>query len=375
MSDQQDQSRSEQATPYKLAKARERGAIARGMDLSFLTSVAAFTAFAWIEGPGVRTGIARLAGRAIAGAPNLLANPDTLLSSSGALLLAAARPVGFMAAVIFLAVLVMELVQTGVVFSTEPMRPDFNRLNPANNFKRLFSLRLLIEIAKNIAKLAIYVFIAWTVISDARRTGPAVITDASHLADALVRTGMKLILLFLGAALVFAAIDQLIARRDFMRRMKMSRREVKRELRDREGDPRLKQRRRQLHRELVKMSQSLRNVRGADVLVTNPLHLAVALRYDPKTMIAPTVVARGAHQFAQRLKRLAFVYGVVIVEDRALARGLFRRTDLDMSVPEEFYRPVADIYLRLRAQKQAAQEPPAQQPPAQQPPAREPADA
>lgn len=356
MTDESEQSRSEQATPYKLRKARERGAVARGMDLSFLTSLAAFAAFAWIEGPNVRALIARLAARALAEAPTLLANPDTLMAASGALLLGAARPLGFLAATIFLAVLVFELVQTGVVFSTEPLSPDFNRLNPANNFKRLVSPRLWIETAKNLVKLAVYVFIVWTVISGARRTGPAVITDAYGLAEALAHEGLKLILLFLAVAVAFAALDQMIARRDFLKRMRMSRREVKRELRDREGDPRLRQRRRQLHRELVKMSQSLKNVKGADVLITNPLHLAVALKYDPKSMIAPTVVSRGAHQFAQRLKRLAFVYGVVIVEDRVLARGLFRKTDLNMPVPEEFYRAVADVYLRVRAQKSAGQE-------------------
>jgi flagellar biosynthetic protein FlhB len=135
--------------------------------------------------------------------------------------------------------------------------------------------------------------------------------------------------------------------------MRMSRRDVRREARDREGDPRLKQRRKQLHREFAKSSESLRNLRGADVLITNPTHFAVALRYDPKTMLAPVVVSRGAHAFALRLRRTAFLYGVVIVREPALARALFR-CDLNQPVPEALFSPVAAIYRGLRGRAAAS---------------------
>lgn len=134
----------------------------------------------------------------------------------------------------------------------------------------------------------------------------------------------------------------------------MSRRELRREVRDREGDPRLKHRRKQLHREFAKMSKSLRNVRGADVLVTNPTHYAVALKYDTRAMSAPTVVSRGVNEYAQRLKRAAFLYGVVIVENRQLARALYHRCELEREVPEAFYRPVADVYRQIRKSQPSA---------------------
>jgi flagellar biosynthetic protein FlhB len=345
-----EQNRSEQATPYKLARAREKGTVARGTDLGFLTSLSAFTAWAWISGAGARAHLAQAAKSAFVSAPQVLGSPNALMAVTGQVLTSAVRPLAFMAAIIFVAVLTFEIVQTGPVFSTSPLKPDFNRLNPGQNVKRLFSLRVLIETGKNLLKLAVYVALAWSVIQGVRQRELPTFTDADRLAHGLAAAGLKLLVLFAGAALVFAALDQLITRGDFTRRMRMSRREVRRELRDREGEPRMKQRRKQLHREFVKMSQSLRGVRGADVLITNPVHYAVGLKYDPAVMAAPKVVALGAHRFAQRLKRLAFAYGVVTVQNEPLARALYQRCEVDHPIPEALYQPVADVYLRLREQ-------------------------
>ena len=353
MSDSE-QDKSEQATPFKLSRAREKGTVARGTDLGFLTALAAFAGYAWVEGPQMRAAIARSVASALVTAPHVLDSPNAILALTGALLSSAIRPLAFMSTTVFLVVLVFEIVQMrGVVFSAEPLRLDFSRLNPATGLKRVFSLRMLIETAKNILKLGVYVTIAYVVIGDARTVDTAVITDAASLALAMARTGLRLIVLFIGAAVVFAALDQFIARRDFGKRMRMSRREVRRESRDREGEPRMKQRRKQLHREFAKSSQSLRGIKGADVLITNPIHYAVALQYDPATMDAPKVVSQGAHQFALRLKRLAFIYGVVIVQDPPLARALYQGTTLNSPVPPECYQPVADIYLRIRAKAEA----------------------
>jgi len=141
-------------------------------------------------------------------------------------------------------------------------------------------------------------------------------------------------------------VDQLISRRQFGTQMRSSRREMRREIKDREGDPRIKARRRQLHREFVRMARSLGNVRGSDVVVVNPVHFAVALRYRPETMAAPRVVARGSGSFALALKRVAFLYSVVVVENPELARRLYERSALNRDIPEEFYTPIAKIYRR-----------------------------
>ena len=353
MSDTSEQNRSEQATPYKLMRARERGVVARGLDLGFLTALATFAAYAWFVGSQLVDQVGLSARRSLVAAPNVLASPNELLAVTGQVLSSIVRPIAFLAAAVFVVVLVFEIVQTGFVFSTEPLRPDFGRLNPARGFKRVFSVRMLIETAKNVVKLAVYAALAWVVIGDAR-AAVAAISDGANLAAFMRAEGLKLLGVFVVAAAGFAILDQLIARWDFGSRMRMSRREVRRELRDREGDQRMKQRRRKLHREFITLSQSLRGIRGADVLITNPTHFAVALRYDPRTMIAPIVVSIGSHRFAQRLKKLAFVYGLTIVERPELARALYAAGRLNQPVPEELYRAVADVYLDIRRKKRTA---------------------
>lgn len=346
--DDAEQNRSEQPTPFKLMRARERGTVARGMDLGFLSGLAAFLGYVWITGPSLGGAVAQSARKALIAAPNLLSSPNELLAVTGMLFAGVARPLAVMTAVIFLIVCLFEIVQTGVIFTMAPLKPDFGRLNPGKGLKRLFSLRLLIETFKNVLKLALYATIAFFVIRHALAETIASITGAGSLLDAMAKTGFRMLVYFLIVALFFAVIDQFIVRRDFLKKMRMSRREVRRELRDREGDPRLKQRRKQLHAEFVKASQSLRGIRGSDVVITNPTHYAVALRYDPALMAAPKIVSLGSNRLAMRLKKLAFVYGVVIVQDRALARELFHKSQLNREIPEACYRRIADIYLAIR---------------------------
>jgi flagellar biosynthetic protein FlhB len=348
--DDSEQNKSEQPSLFKLARAREKGTVARGMDLGFLTGLAAFTGYAWVQGAGAEGRIVQAARSALVAAPNIVTSPNEILAVTGSVLTSAVRPLAFIAGAVFLVVLVFEITQTGPVFSTESLRLDFSRLNPANGFKRVFSMRMLVETGKNILKLAVYGALAALVIREAVTTAIPVITGAQGLADALSRLAFRQMALFIAAAVVFAALDQFIVRREFLKKMRMSRREVRRESRDREGDPRLKQRRRDLHREFARLSESLRNIRGADVLITNPVHFAVALRYDPKTMAAPIIVSRGAHRFALRLRRLAFLYGVVIVQSPVLARAL-HRCEINMPVPEALYPPVADIYRAIGAKR------------------------
>lgn len=349
MSDGAEQNRSEAPTQFKLERARRKGQVARGMDLGFLTSLAAFTAFAWLAGEGLTRQVGRATRAALVAAPNVVSSPNEILAVTGAVMAYAARPLVFMGATIFLVVVLFEILQTGgLVFSGEPLRLDFGKLSPAKGFKRVFSLRMLIETGKNIVKLAVYSAIAWLVIRQGSKLAQASVTDAASLVAALKSSAFRLLAFFVAAAVAFAAIDQLIVRREFLKQMRMSRREIRRESRDREGEPRMKQKRKQMHAEFVKASQSLRGVRGADVMITNPSHYAVALKYDPRTMEAPLIVAQGANQFAQRLKRLGFQYGVTIVPDPTLARALYFGGQLNQTIPEGLYRRVADVYLAIR---------------------------
>lgn len=348
--EEQSDNKSEPPTPFKLSKAREKGSVARGLDLGFATSLVAFAGYLWIFGPGLAGSVSLAAKRTLVTAPTLASGPNESLQLIGTVLATIAQPMLFLMGTVFVTVLTFEIVQTGFVFSFTPLSPQFNRLSPANGFKRVFSLRQFVETGKNVFKLVVYSALAVMVVLDARKMTVPAISDAHGLIDALARASFRLLILFAGAAAVVAALDQMLARRDFFKRMRMTRQETRRESRDREGDPRFKQRRRQVHREYAKLSKSLRNVRDADVLITNPTHYAVALRYDTGTMGAPKVVAQGADRMALRLKRVAFLHGVVTIENRELARNLYHRCEIDREIPEVYFRAVATIYRRLRRQ-------------------------
>jgi flagellar biosynthetic protein FlhB len=346
-----EQNRSEAPTPFKLERARRKGTVARGLDLAFLAGLAAFLLFAWFAGQGLALGLAQAMRDALVTSGQLAGDRAAIIRATGLLFGAIRRPILELAITAFLTVLLFELVQTGFIFSSQPLKPDFSRLNPAQGLKKLFSLRLLLETAKNILKLAVYTTVIALVIRFALRGALGTISDAPRLLHAGTDAGRRLLTACGLCAAAFTALDQLIVRRDFLKRMRMSRREVKHELRDREGEPRLKQRRKQMHAEFVRTSQSLRALKGADMLIVNPRHVAVALRYDRWTMAAPTVVALGTDRLALRLKRLAFVYGIPIIEDRQLARALMRGTRINRPIDPATYQPVADLYNRLRHQR------------------------
>ncbi len=337
--------KSEEATPFKLKKAREKGAIARSMDLGFFAAVCAALAFLWLGGAGLAFGIAQSSSKILMASGEIALTPSALLSIIGQLFGPAVYPLIAFAAALFAIALVLDFLQVGPVFSATPLKPDFKRINPAQGFKRLFSWKMLIEAAKALVKLSIYSLIAWLVIRNTLKNDVAGIANGFELAGVFFAATIRLLMFCTFAALAFAAIDQLLVRREFSKKMRMSRRELKREHRDREGEPRQKQKRQQLHQEFVKAVQSLRNVKGSDIIIINPEHYAVALQYSPSRMAAPIVVARGAGGMAQRIKRLGFIFGIVTVRSPELARALYKQGKIASEIPNDLYQKVADFYL------------------------------
>jgi flagellar biosynthetic protein FlhB len=353
MAGEMEHDKSEEPTPFKLMRARRKGTVARGMDLGFLTALSAFFGYAWILGPSVGHKLSHAVQIAFVGGPQLADSRDALLQAAMVVLSSAVAPIALLAGCVFAIVLLFELLQTGFVFSGEPLKPNFSKLNPAQGLKRIFSLRLLIETGKQILKLCSYTTVGYLIIRAAVQTDSAGVTDAASLAAAMAHVFFKLLGAFLLLAVVFAALDQMIVRRDFLKRMRMSRREMRQEMRDREGEPRLKQKRKQLHAGFVKASQSIRGMRKADVLITNPTHVAIALHYDRRTMTAPLVVSTGTDRFAQRLKRMAFIYGVPVFEKPELARELLRTSALNRPIPGPSFQAVAAIYNTISKKKAA----------------------
>lgn len=249
--------------------------------------------------------------------------------------------------------LASNFLQVGFLLSLKPLQPDFSRVDPWQGAKRLLSKRSLVELAKSLAKLAIVGFVVYRVLQgrmEALMALPlmpwpgSIVVALGMVFDAGVWAGAVLLLM--------AAADYGYQRFAFEQQIKMSREEVKEELKQTEGNPVIRQRVRQLQRAAAQR-RMMQAVPKADVVITNPTHFAVALQYDAGSMSAPRVVAKGQDLIAQQIKRIAAEHGVPMMENRPLAQALYKMCEVGQEVPGDMYAAVAEVLafvyrLRLR---------------------------
>ncbi len=329
--------KTEQATPKKLRDARKRGEVARSRDLA---SAGIFLA---------------VGGALIAAGANSLQSLRTMtlttfraverLEHEGMLQVAAKLGVDAALPIVLAALLAGTLasfLQVGGLLTFDPIKPKLERLDPVKGFKNLFSQKQLVELVKTILKILIVGFVVWQVLRDGVR-GIASLAgrDASStlaVAGTLVTT---LLVRVGGAMLAVAVIDIFYQRWRFRQDQKMTKDEVKREYKESEGDPHAKQQRERLHREIIEHN-TVESVRNADVLVVNPTHVAVALRYDAEEHDAPEVVARGQEHLARRMIEAAHQAGVPVMRDVPLARSLFA-LEVGETIPEPLFEAVAAV--------------------------------
>jgi flagellar biosynthetic protein FlhB len=355
MSGEQDLDRNEEATPHKQDEARKRGQTARSTDATSLMalSVAMVGCYALLE-PGVRN-VARLLASSLGAAHAVHHDPGGSLQLIWMGLQQAAMVLApLLLAIVVGGVLISLLQSGGLVFSSHPLKPDFNRLNPAQGFKKLFSVRLLYEAVKSSLKLGALIGVAVLAV-------PALLPQAMQLLSlsekALLPRWIEasggLMAKLCGVLLLFTLVDLIFTRWDFMRGLRMSKREIEDEHKHREGDPRIKRRQREIRLQFLKASKGVSKVPQAQVVITNPTHVAVALRYEHGVTPAPLVVARGMGFMALRIRKEATRAGVPIVHSPRLARALYKEVPQDGYVPETWYPPVARILLWLRSLREA----------------------
>lgn len=239
-----------------------------------------------------------------------------------------------------------EVIQVGLLITTKVLIPKPDKLNPINGFKNIFSKRSVIELVKNIIKILILAVLAVHVFQ--KHTGElASVGEADNLFAILFVLGEVLSDFIMTAGIAFFLIggfDYLYQRNKFMNDQKMSFKEMKDEYKQSEGDPMVKHQLRQRRMQMMQR-RMLEAVPAADVVVTNPIHVAVALKYDTDAMEAPQVVAKGAELFARRIKELAEQHGVPVVENPLVARTLYQTIEVDQTITPELYQTVAEILL------------------------------
>lgn len=340
-----DQSKTEQPTPFRLQEARERGQVPRSAELAgVLVTIVFAVAFA-ASVHALAASLTVAARRVLLMAGNAPAPSAGLMHWLGHVFQPAWQALLPVLLAMLVAAVLANLIQTGPVFSTEPLKPDFNRLNPVDGLKRVVSLRVLWELFKLGLKLALLAGLAWMLApSIGHRVEAAMFAAPADLGLLLRSTFVQVsvwVLLVLAAA---ALLDLLFTRREYIRKLRMSRSDIKDEVKRREGDPDIRQKRRRLIGELLKQSRSMRRVPEADIVLTNPTHLAVALQYRTATMRAPVVLSKGAGVAAAHMRRLAARHGVPCLRSPELARALFRECRVDQAVPDHLYGRLAPVY-------------------------------
>lgn len=351
---EQEQNKTEEATPFKLERARREGQVARGADLGFFSALAALSLFGAALGTGSVDRMAEAARQLYATAIAAATTPDAALGSIRQTSIPYLETVALFGAAVAAIVLMAEIVQIrGPLFTLKPLKPDFKRLNPAKGLKRIFSRRTLKSAAMNVVKLTLYSAAAYIVLMQVMNSDAGGVADARDLRAVLGSAATKLVAWASALAFFFAIVDQIISRSEFKRMMRMSRSELQREVKDREGEPRLKAKRKQLHREFAKQASGFKGLPGSDMLIVNPEHFAVALKYDAREMSAPAIAAKGRNRLALLLKARAWALNIPVIEDPPLARALFRSTAVGREISAAHYRPVADHYL-ITLQRSAA---------------------
>lgn len=355
MAEQSEQNRSEEASPFKLQKAREKGTVARSMELGFLAGLLALAGFVLVAGEALVATLARAMRMSLSGGFARAAEPAGAAGMLGELGSTVFAPVALLGGTMVVIVVALELIQLrGFLLTFHPLKPDWSRLNPAKGLKRLFSMRMVKETLKSIVKFALYAAATWDVLRWAVARFAETAGDGDRLPATLEASGLRLTFVFMLVAVAVAILDQILVRGEFAKQMRMSRRDVTRESREREGEPRMKQRRKQLHREMT--AQGKGSLAGADLLVVNPEHFAVALRYDEEAMVAPEVAAKGRNAHALALREEAFRRGLPVIARPPLARALFRACEIGGTIPPDRYEAVAELYIDLRRDRAASEQ-------------------
>ena len=338
------QERTETATPRRRQEARQDGNVARSPDLTAACVLFASMVLLNLFGGDLMAGLKRIVQAMLSG--SLLSHPvrpeglGAIPAFGGTMAAKALLPLILGVAVV---ALLATLMQVGLLLTVKPLQPKFSRINPAKGLQQLFSGRGGVRLLMSLAKVAIIGAMAGLVIfsqlSRITKLGELELRPICLLSwELLYGLGIKLSALLILLALLDYAYQRWQREKD----MRMTKEEIKEEMKRMDGDPLIKQRRSRVARQLA-MQRVAQAVPKADVVVTNPTHYAIALRYDAATMTAPKVVARGADYMALRIRQLAIANDVPLVERKSLARALYHAVDVGQEVPPEFFSAVAEI--------------------------------
>ncbi|AMG88804.1 flagellar biosynthesis protein FlhB [Bordetella bronchiseptica] len=343
MAEESDLEKSEAASPRRLEKAREEGQIARSRELGTFMMLAAGVAGVWLSGSMLYQGLTGVLRRGLGFEPRVAQDPGVMVEQAvhgaGRALLTVLPMFGMLAVVAVLSAVLLG----GFVFSTKPLEPNFSKLSLWSGIKRMFSAQTVVELVKALAKAALVggvaVWVIWHYHDD--------MLGLMHVApSAALTSAMSLVALcsalIVGSLLFVVLLDVPWQIWNHLKKLRMTKEDVRQEHKESEGDPHVKGRIRQQQRAMARR-RMMSEVPGADVVVTNPTHYAVALKYADGEAGAPRVVAKGTGLIAARIRELAAEHRIPTLEAPPLARALHQHVELGQEIPTALYTAVAEV--------------------------------
>ena len=351
---QDDSQKTEEPTQRRLEEARKKGQVAKSQEVTHWFMILAAALLIGVFGASFTKGIASSLYRFVEQPHSIRLDGgllrEVLFETMGELGLAVLAPV----VVIVLAALISGFIQNGVVFSVESLKPKLEKLSLAKGLKRLFSSRSIFEFAKGVAKImivgAVVVLLMWP---EREIMFNVISLGAAQFMEVLQGLATRVLVGVLAIMTVIAGLDFLYQKHKFLKEHRMSKQDLKEEYKQSEGEPMIKARLRQIRTERARR-RMMAAVPQADVVVTNPTHYAVALKYEHGSMDAPVLVAKGIDSIAFRIREVAEQNEVPIVENPPLSRALYDSVNLDQEIPAEQYKAVAEVIgyvMRLKGKR------------------------
>lgn len=343
MAEENLQDKTEKATPRRRERARSKGQVAKSREIPSVMVLFAGISVLYFCGSHMCQNLMMISRHFFAGSGGLkLIEPDIYILCHQVFKRFFIIMAPLMGSVFAVAV-AANMVQFGFVLSGQSITPDINKLNPVNGFQRIFSKQGLMELLKSLAKVAVVGCVAFlTIKGELANLVPMMDKSIGQIVRYMGMVSLKIFFLTCVVLVVLAAIDYAFQKWQFEKNLRMTKQEAKEEFRQTEGDPFIKARIRSLQREMARR-RMMKAVPQADVVITNPIHLAVALQYVSGQMEAPKVVAKGAGIIAEKIQEIARTSGVPIVQNKPLAQALYRMVEIGELIPTTLYKAVAEV--------------------------------
>ena len=352
------QEKTEPATPKRRQEARKRGQVAQSREIPSALVLLSGLGFFAFSGSWIFLNLSELMGGVFQNIGSLNFDGSSVYPLLSELFQRVFMILMPLMLVVLVAGIAANLLQIGFLFTGEPLVPKLSKLDPVKGIKKLFSLRSLVELVKSLFKVVFVGGIAFLLLKGELETIPSLMQmGVGDILSFIGKVAFKICFYTCLVLIVLAALDYAYQRWQHERELKMTKQEVKDELKQREGDPTVKARIKRVQREMSQR-RMMEMVPEADVVVTNPHSLAIALKYKAEGMIAPKVIAKGAGFIAERIKEIARERGIPIVENKPLARTLYKLVEVGDFIPENLYRAVAEILAyvyRLKGMKSMVQ--------------------